>query len=97
MPACGYALVEDIQWTKSSTAPITVDPTDSYVLTVVSTDGLNHHADETVIVQNFVEYDGTTWDPSLSFVISITDPCRTSTITAITLSGMSVILGETEN
>ena len=49
-----------------------------------------------VIVQNFVEYDTTTWEPLLEFTISITDPCRTSTITAITLSGITAVLGEEE-
>lgn len=92
MPACGYALVEDIRWTIPSTSPIT-QTADPYVLTVVSTDGLSHHAEVPVIVQNFVEYDGTTWSPSLSFTVSITDPCRTSTITAITVAGMTATLG----
>jgi hypothetical protein len=49
-----------------------------------------------VIVQNFVEYDSTTWEPLLEFTISITDPCRTSTITAITLNGMTAVLGVEE-
>jgi len=87
-------LVEDIQWTIPGTSPIT--QASDYVLTVVSTDGLNHHADNPVIVQNFVDYDGTTWEPILTFNVDITDPCRTSTITAITLEGMEAILGVEE-
>ena len=93
VPACGYTLVEDIQWTIPGTAPITVTG-DPYVLSVSSTDGLNHHATNPVIVQNNVEYDGSTWSPSVSFDIVITDPCRTSTITDITLTAMTVVLGE---
>lgn len=94
VPACGYALIEDIQWTIPSTSPITV--TSDYVLTVVSTDGLSHHAVVPVIVQNNVEYDGTTWSPLIEFDVTITDPCRTSTITQISLNTMEVVLGEEE-
>lgn len=46
------------------------------------------------MVQNFVEYDGQTWDPLIEFDVVITDPCRTSTITPITLDVMTVVLGE---
>ena len=93
VPACGYTLVEDIQWTIPSTSPITVTA-DKYVLSVESTDGLNHHATNTVIVQNNVEYEGSTWSPSVTFDIVITDPCRTSVITDVTLTAMTVVLGE---
>ena len=92
VPACGYALVEDIQWTIPSTSPIT--EASDYSLTVVSTDGIAHNAVVPVIVQNFVEYDGENWSPLIEFDVTITDPCRTSTITAITLTTMEVILGE---
>ena len=95
VPACGYALVEDIQWTIPTTAPIT-ETADPYVLTVVSTDGLSHHADNPVIVQNFVTYEEQAWEPSLSFTVYITDPCRASTITPVTVSAMTVVLGEEE-
>ena len=95
VPACGYALVEDIQWTIPSTSPI-VETGDPYVLTVISTDGLAHHAVNPVIVQNFVTYDTSNWEPSLNFDVTITDPCRTSTITDISLTSMTVVLGEEE-
>ena len=47
-------------------------------------------------MQNFVEYEGTTWSPTLSFTVYITDPCRDSVITQVTVIGMSAILGVSE-
>jgi hypothetical protein len=41
-----------------------------------------------------VIYGSTIWEPSITFTIDIKDPCRTSTITAISLNAMNVILGE---
>ena len=55
---------------------------------------ISHHAVNTVIVQNRVIYGATIWEPSITFTIDIKDPCRTSTITAISLDAMSVVLGE---
>lgn len=95
MPACGYALSENVQWTIPATSPIT-ETADPYVLTVISTDGLAHHGVNTVIVKDTVLYESDVWEPSITFDITITDPCRTSTITAITLSSMTVVLGEEE-
>lgn len=95
VPACGYTLSENIVWTIPSTSPITTTA-DPYVVTVVSTDGLNHHDVNTVIVKNTVLYEDQVFEPSITFDITITDPCRTSTITAITLTSMTVVLGEEE-
>ena len=39
-------------------------------------------------------YGTTIWEPSITFTINVQDPCRTSTITAVSLSAMNVILGE---
>lgn len=55
VPACGYALTENIVWTIPAAAPIT-KTSDPYVLTVVSTNGLRDQAVNPVIVQNFVIY-----------------------------------------
>jgi hypothetical protein len=49
-PACGYAVTETITWTIPSGAPITEKSGDKYTLQVVSTNGLSHHATNTVIV-----------------------------------------------
>ena len=92
VPACGYAVTETITWTIPTAAPITVT-SDKYVLSMVSTNGLAHHAVNKVIMKNKVQYDAQIWEPSIEFDINITDPCRTSTITAITLTPMTVVLG----
>ena len=49
----------------------------------------------TVIVKNRVVYGQTIWEPSITFTIDIKDPCRTSTITKVSLDAMSVVLGKT--
>lgn len=95
VPNCGYIISENIQWTIPDSTPIT-ETSDPYVLEIVSTDGLSHHAVNPVILQNFVTYDTDTWSPFIEFSITITDPCRTSTITAIDLVAMTVVLGEEE-
>ena len=99
VPACGYPLTEVITWTIPTGTPITEKAGDSYTLQVQSTDGLNHHATSTVIVKNRVTYiaGNQNWEPSIQFDIAVTDPCRTSTITPITInasSAMTVVLGQ---
>ena len=96
--------MEDIQWTYPTFAPAgddgsyvepILETADPYVITVYSQDGLSHHAENSVLVQNFVQYAGNTWQPQVTFTIDVTDPCRTSTITEVTLaSTMSVVLGQ---
>ena len=48
-------------------------------------------------MRNNVSYEGTTWTPLIEFKVIITDPCRTSVITAITVAGMETTLGETKD
>ena len=55
---------------------------------------MQDHAVNTVIVKNRVVYGQTIWEPSITFTIDIKDPCRTSTITAVSLDAMSVVLGQ---
>lgn len=93
VPACGYTLTGTPAWTIPATAPITESGSDPYVLTVTSTDGLAHHAVNPLIVQLDATYQGSSWSANLAFDVTITDPCRTSTITSITLVQMSVVLG----
>lgn len=95
VPACGYTINEKITWTIPTSSPIT-KTTDPYTLTMVSTNGLAHHAVNTVIVQNFVTYQSQSWSPMITFPITITDPCRTSTITPYTFDDMTVVLGKVE-
>lgn len=56
VPACGYVVTEVITWTIPANTPITEKSGDAYTLKVLSTDGLNHHATNTVIVKNRVTY-----------------------------------------
>ena len=96
VPACGYNIIENIVWTIPSGTPITEAGADRYVLNIESTDGLNHHQTVPVNLKNTVTYSSDVWEPQISFSIEITDPCRTSTITPLTLTAMSVVLGAEE-
>jgi len=81
VPNCGYSVTETITWTIPANTPITEKSGDKYSLEILSTSGLTHHATNTVIVKNRVVYGAQVWEPSVTFTIAISDPCRTSTIT----------------
>lgn len=96
VPACGYAISHNIVWTIPDGAPITPDPsdTDRYTIIVESNNGLTDHNTYTLHMQNFVSYQTYTWEPYIEIPVTVTDPCRTSTIAAVTLTSMQVVLGE---
>ena len=56
------------------------------------------HGQYTLVMTNTVTYTdrGTpqAWTPSITFVVDIKDPCKTSTISAVSLTDMTVVLGE---
>jgi len=63
VPACGYSLVETITWTIPTGTPISENGANRYLLDILSTDGLSHHATVPVIVKNVVQYDTQVWEP----------------------------------
>lgn len=98
-PPCNYAIVESIAWT----IPAIPDDTDAitaasdYQISVQS-NTLSIHGQYTLVMTNTVTYTdrGTAqaWSPSITFVVDIKDPCKTSTISTVSLTDMSVVLGE---
>lgn len=65
-PPCDYTLVENIEWTIPTGAPVTVDPADDYTITIESSN-LDLHGVYELIMQNSVEYvaGGQSWTPSI--------------------------------
>jgi len=98
-PPCNYAVTNTITWT----IPVIAADTDAivkvtdYKIKVLST-VLSINGQHTVKIANAVTYNdrGTaqTFNPEVSFVVDIKDPCKTSTITAVSLNAMTVVLGE---
>lgn len=82
MPACGYYLVETINWTIPAGAPITQETdggTNMYKLVVSSTDP-DKHATYELTIDNSALYATlqTTYTSSLTFEFVVTDPCLTT-------------------
>lgn len=49
-----------------------------------------------MILTDTVTYQAQSWAPTVTFDVDIRDPCKTSTISTITLTDMTVVLGESE-
>ena len=98
-PPCNYAITESIAWTLPTIADDTdaITKVNDYKIQVLSS-VLSIHGQYSVTVTNSVTYNdrGTpqAFSPSVTFTIDILDPCKTSTITALTLTDMTVTLGE---
>ena len=84
-PACGYTLTETLTWTIPGGAPITVDSANKYHISAVSTDPTKHNT-YSLIFKDFISYGTQTFQPQVTFDFKVTDPCRTSVITPITLT-----------
>ena len=82
VPACGYYLVETFTWDIPSGAPITENTSGgtSYAIDVASTDP-SHDGTYTVTLNLSALYATlvTTYTQSISFTITVTDPCLTTT------------------
>jgi hypothetical protein len=95
-PACGYTITESLAWTIPGGAPITIDSTNKYRITAVSNDPTKHNS-YTLILKDWITYGSQNFQPSITFTFKITDPCRTSVITAVPLTATwDVILGTTQ-
>jgi hypothetical protein len=94
-PPCDYPIVESITWD----IPTISDDTDAiqavsdYRISVQSST-LSIHGVYTLTVTNSVTYESQSWAPTVTFDVDVRDPCKTATITAITLTDMTVTLGE---
>lgn len=94
-PPCDYPISESIAWT----IPAIVDDDDAisvvndYRISVQS-NTLSIHGVYTLTQTDYVTYNDQSWSPSITFDVDIKDPCKTSTFTTMSLSDMSVVLGE---
>ena len=100
-PPCDYAVTNNIQWTIPTIADDTnaITKVNDYKIRI-SSSKLTIHGEYTLTVKNSVTYTdrGTAqaWSPSVSFKVDIKDPCKTSTITQITLTDMTVVNGQSK-
>ena len=94
-PPCDYVLTETIAWALPTIDADTdaIQAVSDYRVSVYSAE-LSIHGVYTLTVTDTVTYESQSWAPSVSFDVDFRDPCKTSTITAISLSDMSVVLGE---
>ena len=86
-PACGYALSETFAWTFSPSPadPVTTYNLSPYNLLISSTTNADA-AVYSATLTNAVSYSGQNWMPSITFDITVTDPCLTTTITSFDIN-----------
>lgn len=91
-PACGYTLAETFTWEIPAGAPIT--QTGSYTIRTESEEAADRNT-YTVNLINSANYAGTgvTYANNIEFVITVTDPCLTTTLTDFTIPNVSIEAG----
>lgn len=87
-------LTETISWA----IPAIADDTDAIVAVSdyrisVQSSTLSIHGIYSLTVTDTVTYNAQSWAPTVTFDVDIRDPCKTSVITTISLTNMSVVLG----
>ena len=94
-PPCDYTLTETIAWDLPTidADPDAIEAVSDYRISVSSA-VLDIHGVYTLTLTDTVTYNDQSWAPSVAFDVDIRDPCKTSTIEAITLTDMTVTLGE---
>ena len=92
---CGYAVTETFTWTIDGSAPITVDSTNPEKINISTTNDAKHGTYSVVLTNTIVHSDGT-WTPSMTFDVTVIDPCRTTAIATVDIAaGMTLELGNT--
>ena len=91
-PACGYTLANTFTWEIPTGAPIT--QTSDYVIRV-ETEDASKRGTYTVKLINSANYAGTgvTYSNESEFVVTLTDPCQTTTLTDFSVPNVSVQAG----
>ena len=94
-PACGYTLTETFTWEIPSDAPIT--ETGDYTIQVSSNDAADRNV-YTVKLIDSANYPGTgvTYSNEISFDVTVTDPCLTTTLSSLTVPNVAVEAGLTD-
>ena len=72
-PPCAYTADMTFKWTIPTGAPI-YQQTDPYSLMIFTTN-IDNDGLYTVFLENHIEYDGVTWDETVSYEITIVNPC----------------------
>lgn len=92
---CGYVVTETFVWTIPGTAPITVDSTNPEKINISTTNDAKHGTYSVTLTNTIVHSDGT-WTPSMTFDVTVIDPCRTTAIVTVDITaGMTLELGDT--
>ena len=91
-PACGYTLAETFTWEIPADAPIT--QTGSYTIRTESETAADRNV-YTVNLINSANYAGTgvTYANNLSYDITVTDPCLTTTLADFAIPSVSIEAG----
>lgn len=79
-PLCGYTVTEVFNW---NITPVGYPITESGEKITVWTTDTAKHADYTVTLTNAITHSSGTWSPSMTFVVSVVDPCRTTDINTV--------------
>lgn len=94
-PACGYPLSETFTWEIPPGAPIT--QTGNYAIQVSSTTASDRDV-YTVKLIDSANYAGTgkTYSNEISFTVTVTDPCLTTTLATFVIPNVSIEAGLTD-
>ena len=94
-PACGYTLAETFTWEIESGAPVT--STGDYTA-VAESNTASDRGDYTITLIDSANYAGTgvTYSASVSWTVTITDPCLTTVLESLTIPDVSVEAGLTD-
>ena len=86
-------MAETRTWTIPSGAPLTFDAT-KYILTASSSRGLDDNVYQ-VSLSESATYGGNTFSNTVTFSVTVTDPCLTTVITPFSLNSFSLENGKT--
>ena len=98
-PACGYTLDETFTWVFDPVDPhpnaiVTQTSVNPYIMQLTST--TNSDAGTwTATLMNDVVYQSDSWLVSISFDVTIVDPCMTTVLTSFSLTDMQMECGQT--
>ena len=89
-PLCGKTVTENFTWTIPNGAPIT----SSGEKIIVSSSDKTKHNVYSVTLKNSITHNDGSWAPSMTFDVTVLDPCRTTAITTVDVTaGLNLKLG----
>jgi hypothetical protein len=90
-PLCGYTVTEVFTWTIPAGAPIT---SSGEKITVWTTDTTKHNTYSVTLTNAITHPVDGTFNPSMTFTVTVQDPCRTVTINTVDVTaGITMKLG----